>query len=382
VLPKKNITHEIYKKNLELLKDRRHAEQLLYSVSDIVFAINTDHKITIINHAAKNYLNLDSEAVVNQEADAVIKLKYEKGGEINSYDYAFQLEAAKSKIDGLVLETPYGEMYVNLKTSIITNDDKFSECVITLSDVTKERMLDKAKDEFVNIASHELRSPLTIIKSYLWMLANNKAGTLNDKQSVYLTKAIKGTERMLLLVNDYLNVARIEQGRITLNIELTDYVQLVDEIYDEFKIKADEKKLSIKIENEPNLLKVYADKIRLREVMVNLVSNAVKYTQSGGVVVKAYNFDKYVRVDVMDTGRGIKDEDIKKLFSKFGRLENTLSNVAEEGGTGLGLYITKSLVEKMGGTVGVESSGLGKGSTFWFTLLNEQAKDTVSSLVI
>jgi signal transduction histidine kinase len=376
------ITQEIYKKNLELLQDRRHTEQLLYSVSDIVFAVNLDHKITLINHAATNYLNIESENVVNTDVDTVIKLKYEKGQNITSTDYAFQLEASKSKIDGLVLETPYGDMYVNLRTSIITSEEKFSECVVTLSDVTKERMLDKAKDEFVNIASHELRSPLTIIKSYLWMLTNHKAGELNEKQTMYLEKATRGTERMLALVNDYLNIARIEQGRITLNIELVDYTQLIEEIYDEFKLKADEKKLWIKVETDPDLPKIYADKSRLREILVNLVSNAVKYTQSGGVLVKAYRDDKFVRVDVKDTGRGIKDEDIKKLFTKFGRLESNFSNVAEEGGTGLGLYITKSLVEKMGGAIGVESEGLGKGSIFWFTLLNEYSKDTVSSIVI
>lgn len=378
-----HVAKEIYKRNVQLLQDRRHAEQLLFSVSDIVFALDTEFKLTIVNHTAKNLLNLDTEAVLGKHPDNVFQLKLEDGSPIKATGYAFKIEPAKSKVDGLVLNTPYGDMYVNLKTSIITDDDKFSECVVTLSDVTKEKLLDKAKDEFVNIASHELRSPLTIIKSYLWMLANNKAGELNDKQKGYLDKTISGTDRMLSLVNDYLNVARIEQGRITLNIELVDYASYVQDIYDELKVKTDEKNLHLAIESQENMPKVYIDKVRLREVVVNLVSNATKFTNDGTITVKAESTSpEEIMVKVIDTGKGIKSEDIAKLFTKFGRIENALTTGDKAGGTGLGLYIVKSLIEKMGGKSGVESEGLGKGSTFWFTLLTENSKNKISSIVL
>lgn len=376
-----NITEQIYKKNLELLEDRRRTEQLLYGVSEIVFAVDPNLNITIINHAAEKYLKLNSADVIGMPADVIIHLATDKNEPILSSSYCFNEDPSKGKIYGAVLTTPAGGLYVNVKTQTIFHNDQQSECVVTLSDVTKERELDKTKDEFVNITSHELRTPLTIIKSYLWMLDNGKGGELNAKQKEYLTKAMGGAERMLALINDTLNVARLEGGRVQLTIEKIDLKELYKEIDEEIKIKAEEKNLWYHSVVDPNLWAVYADKSKLREIFLNFLSNAVKYTATGGITVKLDNFgEKEVKVSIIDTGRGVKSEDLPRLFNKFGRLDNSFSTIAEVGGTGLGLYITKSMVEKLGGKVGVESEGLGKGSTFWFTLVSENNKTVLTSL--
>ena len=227
--------------------------------------------------------------------------------------------------------------------------------------------LDKMKDEFISITSHELRTPMTSIQGYLWML-KEKGGELNEKQKRYLEKAQKGSGRMISLINDMLDVSRVEQGRMELEVKPFEISALIGEVIEELKVRAEKKGLGLEfLSRGERIAKVKADSDKVRRVLRNLIDNALKFTETGGVAVDAYEKGKFVKITVEDTGKGIAKEDLPRLFKKFGRLESDFVTAAEAGGTGLGLYISKALVEKMGGKMGVESE-VGKGSTFSFTL--------------
>jgi len=227
------------------------------------------------------------------------------------------------------------------------------------------KQLDKLKDEFVSMASHELKSPLNAVKNFLW-LAINKGKEEPAKMDDYLHVAFKATEQVLFLVNDLLDVSRIESGRIQLNIESVNLLDLVTETGKIYENLLQEKSLTFAIEIDP-ALSVKADMPRLTEIFSNFISNAIKYSIQGGITVKASVAGDMVTCSVIDTGVGISKEDQAKLFDKFSRLKNNMKELANVEGTGLGLYITKKLIELMGGTNGIDSE-VGKGSTFWFTI--------------
>jgi len=265
------------------------------------------------------------------------------------------------------------QYFADLSALAVQNSKLYSDLELEsqkLADANETlKILDKQKDEFLSVASHELRTPMTIIKSYLWMLSSGHGGKLVEKQKEYVEKAKRGTERMLALIGDMLNISRIEQGRLDFNIEKLNLREAFEDILGDFKIKMDEKKLKLEIIVQKDAELVYSDKDKLTEILINLVGNSFKFTDKGSITVKAEKENEnFVKVSIIDTGRGIAKEDMQRLFHKFSRLDNSYQTVAETGGTGLGLFIVKQFVETMGGTVGAYSEGIDKGSTFWLTL--------------
>jgi len=227
--------------------------------------------------------------------------------------------------------------------------------------------LDKMKDEFISITSHELRTPMTSVQGYLWMLAE-KGGPLSEKQKRYLEKAQRGSAWMISLINDMLDGSRIEQERVELDLKPLELVPTIGGVVEELKLRAEKKGLRVEfVGSREDLPKIKADPDKVRRVLRNLLDNAIKFTDKGRVTVDAYQKGGFVKVNVTDTGRGIAKQDIPRLFKKFGRLESDFVTAAEAGGTGLGLYISRALVERMRGKISVESE-VGRGSTFSFTL--------------
>ncbi|HSX19053.1 MAG TPA: GAF domain-containing sensor histidine kinase [Candidatus Saccharimonadales bacterium] len=232
----------------------------------------------------------------------------------------------------------------------------------------KLHYVDKLKDDFVSVASHELRTPMTAIKSFLWMALNRQKENLNPDLKRYLDRAYLSTERLISLVNDMLNISRIEGGRIALRLSDVDLVDLGLEVYEELVPKAQERGIKLTV-SKGEVQKVLCDRDKVREVFINIVGNSLKFTEKGGTI--GINFKQEgdtVITSISDTGRGIAHEDMQRLFKKFGRLENSYVAIAESAGTGLGLFITKSLIALHKGRVWAESPGLGKGSTFFFSL--------------
>lgn len=364
-----SLAEELYVKNLELLEQRRRTEQLLYSVSEAVFAIDDTFKITIFNKTAETIIGKKADQVIGEDVDGTVWLETEDGKRITSREYCYQ-DSEILVLNQVVLRGKERIYYVNVKSRVIKHANSKTECIVTLTDITNERELDKSKDDFISVASHELRTPMTIIKSYLWMLQNNKAGELNIKQLEYLLKAVAGTERMIKLINDMLNISRMDQGKTTFNIKKLKLGDLIRDAVSGFDLKAMEKGIELKVEQFDNSLEIYTDDLKFREILINLLGNSLKFTKQGGIAVSVTNNpqEDFVKVLVSDTGAGISAEDLKRLFYKFGRLDNSYTTVAESGGSGLGLYIVKMYVDAMGGEVHAYSAGIKKGSTFWFTV--------------
>ncbi len=232
------------------------------------------------------------------------------------------------------------------------------------------KQLDKLKDEFVSLASHELRTPMTIIKSYLWLFMDKKKGQLNEKEMSYLTRAYSSTERLINLVNDMLNVSRIESGRLSLELRPIQIKDVLEKQVEELVPRAQQLGLKLTFEKPSYPVPlVNADHERIEQVIINLVGNSLKFTPSGGTInVSIKPEEKDLLVTVVDTGRGMNKEDQEKLFRKFGTMGESYLHKQEAQGTGLGLYLSKLLVEMHGGKMWAESKGEGKGATFNFTL--------------
>lgn len=232
----------------------------------------------------------------------------------------------------------------------------------------KLHQLDKLKDDFVSIASHELRTPMTAIRSYAWMALHRSDIPLSPKLQKYLTRTLISTERLINLVNDMLNVSRIESGRIEVNPKPFDIQTLVDDVLVEVGPKAGEKTLHLSA-LKGVIPQVFADPDKVHQVLLNLVGNAMKFTPvQGSITISFFSDGKTVEVLVKDSGVGISKDDLARLFKKFGRLDNSYTAAATSGGTGLGLFISKSLVELMKGSIWATSEGEGKGATFIFSL--------------
>jgi len=228
--------------------------------------------------------------------------------------------------------------------------------------------LDKLKNDFVSVASHELRTPMTAIKSYLWVAMNKKNIELSADMKRYLSRAYISVERLINLVNDMLNISRIESGRIALKLSEVNLNELINEVVEEVTVKAQEKGIRV-IGLNKQIPKVLCDKDKIHEVCLNLIGNSLKFTKAGGTItVDFYEKYPYVYTSVRDTGVGIAPENLSRLFAKFGRLENSYVAVAESGGTGLGLFICKSIVNLHKGQITAQSPGLSQGTTFSFSL--------------
>jgi signal transduction histidine kinase len=230
----------------------------------------------------------------------------------------------------------------------------------------KLKELDKQKDEFISMAAHELRSPMTAIKGYISMILHGDTGDIPEKARGYLADANAINDRTIRLVNNMLNVSRIEEGRMVYQLEVENLSRVARAVFASFAPEAERKGLKYSLQIPPAVKDtVEVDPDRIHEVVGNLISNAIKYTEKGSVtVLLSQPKNDSVRLEVVDTGRGISKKEQEKLFRKFYRAETAVGKTM---GTGLGLYISKLLVERFNGKIDLISDP-GAGSTFWFEL--------------
>jgi len=227
------------------------------------------------------------------------------------------------------------------------------------------RKMSALKDEFVSLTSHELRTPLTAISGSLSTVLEGYAGKIDTKTRGFLDGAYNESLRLLRLVNNLLNISRIELGRLKFDMEKLNLLSATTSAVEALKTQVEEKKIELVFEADKDLT-VNADQDKLREVFINLISNAIKYTDKGRIAITVWKQGGTAIISVEDSGRGILFKDQKKLFKKFERVDS-IKAAKKKGGTGLGLYICRNLIEGMGGEIWLQSEH-GKGTTIFFTL--------------
>jgi PAS domain S-box-containing protein len=262
--------------------------------------------------------------------------------------------------------------YAQLSATTVVDDNNKPVCMMaSFVDITERRNAEqkikeseRAKAEFMNIAAHELKTPIIPLKGYLEMLLWDE--NIDEEKRKWLKICLRNTSTLIFLINDILDVARLESNNLKLTKEKTDLTELINGVLQDMQPMADDKNLELNKRVLDDSLPVEIDKRRISQVLRNLINNAIKCTEEGTVVVKAEKMGEKVQVSVEDTGIGIKKEDISKLFKKFSQLGEAETRKVE--GTGLGLYICKGIMDQHDGKIWAESSGSGKGSTFSFSL--------------
>ena len=244
-------------------------------------------------------------------------------------------------------------------------------CVVLMNDITEQKIIERSKDEFFSIASHELRTPLTSIKGNSTMIMDYFPDIMKDDSLADMLKDIhESSERLIGIVNDFLDISSLEQGKMVFKKQEFGIAEAIESVVYEMQPAIKPKNIYLRFDKAAaeSLPKVLADTNRTKQVVYNLVGNAIKFTEAGGGEVKTSLENNMVKVSISDTGRGIPQEAQSLLFHKFQQAGKSLLTRDTTKGTGLGLYISKMMVEKMGGRVTLESSEEGKGSTFSFSL--------------
>lgn len=351
----------------EILRSaKRMDEALLKSIGEGVFAVDSQGRLIEFNRRAEDLTGIEARQAIFRPYREI--LRFEKLPIVNFVERAMQLrrdvqiggEAALVRQDGT-------QMAVSIHASPVIEDDNVKGCIVILRDAREQRALDQMKSEFISLASHQLRTPLAGLRWFASTLAEGQAGSLNPEQQGLMKEIEACIDQMIGLVNDLLDVSRLDQGLLSLSLAPLSLAEIAAEVTKKLESKASELQVSVVVdESLGSAPPVVGDKSLLTEVFTNLVDNAIKYTpEKGTVKVAAYQEGPDLVISVADTGVGIAQADAEKLFKKFSRIENPLSN--RERGTGLGLYFAKGVVEMHRGRIWVRSIE-GKGSTFYVGL--------------
>jgi len=352
---------------------------ILEAVADGVLVTDSQNLVALFNVSAERILDLKSAQVLGKSLDhfsgmfsnaaaewmyTIRNWSHDPAVSQNVGTYAEQLELDNGRI-------------VAVHLAPVIWRQEFLGTVSIFRDITHEVQVDRLKSEFVANVSHELRTPMTSIKGYVEIMLMGAAGELNPQQDHFLRIVKSNTERLGVLVNDLLDISRIEAGRISLNLQPLDIHEIAKEVVADVRRRSQEENRSIRLalEAAPGLPFALGDLERVRQVLGSLVTNGYNYTpENGCVTVAIREISQEVQLDVRDNGVGIRPEAQHRIFERFYRGEDPL--VLATAGTGLGLAIAKTLIEMHHGRIWFESSGVeGQGSTFSFTLPAYEAQD-------
>ena len=344
------------------------SQAILTSIADGVVVTDTAGMITLVNPVAERILGISQDEMLGDSFRSLFSAFGESGASEATQAMETLLEShvpEVTKAFRMKLDVENRVIHAHL-APVLTQRGDFLGVVTVLRDITKEVEADRAKSEFVSTVSHELRTPMTAIKGYTDLLHAGAAGKINAEQQRFLSIIKNNTERLTALINDLLDISRIETGRVRFEPKPLQIGEVIADVVNALAAPADEKDLQLTYEVVGGLPELMGDRNRLNQVLTNLISNAIRYTPEGGEIdIRAYLVEGAVRIDVSDTGIGIPQEELGRIFERFYRADHPL--VQETRGTGLGLSIVKMFVEMHGGRIWVESVP-NEGSTFTFIL--------------
>ena len=349
--------------------EKSKMESMVEGMTEGVIMLDEQGEIVVFNPQAKEMLGFGPKEEIT-------------GGLLNEKMKAFKLDEAFE-------ECKNTKHLITKEIAIVKDDPSVLRCDITpvkdikeevtgivaiLRDITKEKEVDKMKTEFISTVSHELRTPLTTMREFISIISDEIPGKLSKEQRDYVDIIRSNIDRLARLINDLLDISKIESGKIELKKTFITLPNLVKNVIAALKPKASHKHIELKLSCQAFMSRVYIDTDRIVQVFTNLIENAIKFTpERGKVTVKIINKEKELECSVADTGAGIAPENLSKVFGRFQQFGRIAGPGAK--GTGLGLAIAKELVEMHNGRIWVESE-LGRSTTFLFTL----PKDTIESL--
>ncbi len=386
----------IKRKNLEnnstapgttnLNAEQLQTETLLSSVADGVIVFDVSKRVKLINPAGADLIGWPADEALNINVENVVKLQQLNGQKLASNSDPFDevMQAKQAVKNTYQLTSRDGKIRtVSLVISPVVLPPKYelAGAVAVMRDISRQHQEETQRAEFISTASHEMRTPVAAIEGYLALAMNDKVSKVDTKARGYLEKAHASTQHLGQLFQDLLTSAKAEDGRLSSRPVVLELGKLLEQTTEDLKFAAEKKSLrvefvvgssgpvntSVDVNSKvvQPLYFVFADPDRLLEVVTNLFDNAVKYTDSGKITIGITGNNELVQFFVKDSGGGIAAEDIPHLFQKFYRVNNALTRT--QGGTGLGLFISRKIVELYNGRIWVESE-YGKGSTFYINL--------------
>lgn len=358
-----------YNKDLELEKDKLRS--IIDTLEEAILIVDSTQKIVNFNKAAENLTGYSITEVIDQNIHDIIKLfdgdyyispdEYAPTGEIDYGGVIFKKELVK------LINKQGKDVLVSIESRKIKEGSKISVgSIITIKDVSSQKELERMKLDFVSMSIHVLRTPITILRGYLSILFRDKTIVkLDEEELETLNRAVSGADELRDLVENLLNLSELERGEFKIKRQKSSIEGAIQKIINELSQISSVKGLPL-LYTPPlyPIPSVDCDITRVEEVLRTLIENAIKYTDKGMVKVSVEKTDKEVKISVVDTGKGIPQENMPHLFSKFYRIKAALEM---QSGSGLGLYVSKKIIEAHNGKIWVESKE-GKGTTFYFTL--------------
>ncbi|MDP3697654.1 MAG: ATP-binding protein [Candidatus Taylorbacteria bacterium] len=357
------VEQKVKERTLELEYEKKKLYEITQNMSMGAILLNSRGDVIFVNKVAENILGCS-----NLKPDEVLPKFYKTFSSVSLTENMHHCLAGEPSE---VSEVEYGDKIFQILFRCIFSDNATREHLIWIQDITVAKMLERSKNEFVAIASHEMRTPLAIIRGQVELLYSQPSIKSGPGDVVGKLNSIHNNSvRLLNIVNDFLDLTWLEEKRIQFKQEKFDLVKTLKEVLSDVMKIAEQKNVQVKF-NEPKvpLPNVLADRERVLQVITNLVANALHYTEKGSVTIGIEkDGSDHLKVFIKDTGIGIEPTKKGMLFQKF-QIAGKVFMQSQEYGSGIGLYITKLLIEQMGGRVKLEESEVGKGSTFSFTVL-------------
>lgn len=345
------------------------SQAILQSIADGVVVTDREGQIILINAAAERILGTHRRTVLGQDVRNVFAA-FEASGRQEMLEAMDALAASPTTEQEAprIIQSRLAMEPITVSAHlapVFTSNRGYIGIVSVFRDITREIQADIAKTEFVSTVSHELRTPLTSIKGYTDLLLAGAVGPLADSQERFMSIIRNNADRLTALINDLLDISRIESGRVKLELEPLQIGDVVQSVVETMRAQIEDKGLALRVEIADDLPPVQADRDRLTQVLTNLLGNAYRYTLEGEVAISVSQTPGAIRVDVSDTGIGIALEDQPKIWDRFFRADHPV--VKDAGGTGLGLSIVRMFIEMHGGRIWVDSEP-DQGCTFTFIL--------------